>query len=152
MNYQIKQASIDDYQQVAVLFDSYRQFYQQRSDINLAQAYLKQRLEQQQSIIFHAVDDTGDSIGFTQLYPSFCSVALKPLFILYDLYVAKKARQFGVGRALMNAATQYAQDHGAVHICLETAITNSKAQALYESLGYEQDDEYLNYFLELDDI
>lgn len=150
MNYQIKQADIDDHQQIAVLFDQYRQFYQQTSNIKLAEAYLKERLEHHQSTIFHAVDSSGASLGFTQLYPSFCSVALKPLFILYDLYVLKKARGLGVGRALMNAATEHAIAHGATHISLETETNNTNAQALYESLGYAQDNEYLKYFLELD--
>ncbi|WOH36738.1 GNAT family N-acetyltransferase [Thalassotalea fonticola] len=150
MNYQIKQAGIGDHQQIAVLFDQYRQFYQQTSNIKLAEAYLKERLELNQSIIFHAVDHSGCSLGFTQLYPSFCSVALKPVFILYDLYVLTSARTFGVGRALMNAATEHAKAHDATYISLETETNNTNAQALYESLGYAQDDEYLKYFLELD--
>ncbi|WNC68837.1 N-acetyltransferase [Thalassotalea nanhaiensis] len=149
MNYQIKQAGVEEHQQIAVLFDQYRQFYKQKSDIKAAEAYLKARFEQKQSIIFHAIDNTGNSLGFTQLYPSFCSIALKPVFILYDLYVVEQARKLGVGRALMNAAKHHAIEHDAAHLSLETDVSNHQAQALYESLGYKQEDEYFSYYLEL---
>jgi len=50
---------------------------------------------------------------------------------------------------LMNQALQLAKETGASRIDLETAIDNTSAQLLYESLGYERDIEFHKYSLEL---
>ena len=42
-----------------------------------------------------------------------------------------------------------AKKSGASRIDLETAIDNTSAQALYESLGYQRDTEFYKYSLEL---
>lgn len=106
-------------------------------------------LTSQSSVIYIAMDAVGNAIGFTQLYPSYCSVAAEPILILYDLYVKKEARNSGVAKALMNQAQQLAKKTGASRIDLETAIDNTSAQSLYESLGYERDIEFHKYSLEL---
>ena len=49
----------------------------------------------------------------------------------------------------MSHALKLAKQTGASRIDLESAIDNTKAQALYESLGYERDTEYYKYSLEL---
>ena len=41
----------------------------------------------------HAEDDKGTLIGFTQLYPTFCSVRAAHTFVLYDLFVTPAARE-----------------------------------------------------------
>ncbi len=43
--------------QLAVLFDEYRQFYGASSDLNLSAAFLKQRFENQESVIFIHIKD-----------------------------------------------------------------------------------------------
>ena len=135
--------------QTTMLFDLYRQFYQQKTNVPLARKYLEQMLTTESSIIYLAMDAAGNAIGFTQLYPSYCSVEAKAILILYDLYVKKEARKNGVGKALMNQAMQLAKETGASRIDLETAIDNTSAQSLYESLGYERDIEFHKYSLEL---
>lgn len=79
----------------------------------------------------------GRALGFVQLYPSFCSVELMKIQILYDLYVDADARQGGVGEALMNRASEYARETGAARVDLLTAHSNQIGQHLYEKLGYE---------------
>jgi ribosomal protein S18 acetylase RimI-like enzyme len=135
--------------QLAGLFDQYRVFYEQASDIEACRNFLAERLEKNQSVIFAAQSEEGELVGFTQLYPSFCSVELKPIVYLYDLFVDPGARRRGVARALMEAARQYAQAHGAERLQLETAITNTQAQALYEDLGWQKDKEFFTYHLAL---
>ena len=103
-------------------------------------------------MIFAAQTDDGDIVGFTQLYRSFCSVEMKELIYLYDLFVAPRARRQGVARALMDAARQYAHDRGAGRLQLETAISNRPGQALYEDLGWERDQEFYTYHLALQDV
>ncbi|MCZ6832064.1 MAG: GNAT family N-acetyltransferase [Gammaproteobacteria bacterium] len=134
---------------VSPLFDLYRQFYQQPADPGLARKFLRNNIRKAQSVIFLASDQSGQDLGFTQLYPGWCSVAGAPFWILYDLYVSREARQRGVARALMNEALKLARKTRACRIDLETAVDNYDAQALYESLGYERDTEFFKYSLEL---
>ena len=123
---------------VARLFDLYRQFYECDPDYELAERFISQRMHNDESIIFVAVDDDGTAAGFTQLYPSFCSVEAVKILILYDLYVDASYRKHGVGRQLMNRATDYARETGAARLDLLTHETNKPGQALYESLGYHR--------------
>jgi GNAT superfamily N-acetyltransferase len=142
----VRKAQIKDLPALSVLFDGYRQFYQQPADLVGAQAFLQQRLEQQESVVFVAEDDAG-LLGFTQLFPSFSSVSMQRLWILNDLFVADHARKQGVAKALLNEARDWAEATGSKGIILETDWDNTQAQALYQQLGYEQQNSTYHYFL-----
>ena len=146
----VRQAGAEDVDLVAPLFDAYRQFYAQPSDLALARAFLAERLTRGESVIFVAERD-GRPVGFVPLYPLFSSTAARPrrLWLLNDLYVAPEARSGGVGRALMDRARQLAEATDAVGLELATARTNVRAQRLYESLGYRIDEHFLRYELGL---
>jgi ribosomal protein S18 acetylase RimI-like enzyme len=135
-------------EQVATLFDQYRQFYKQPPDAAAARAYIEQRLQNGDAVIFLAEED-GGALGFVQLYPSLASIPMRPIWILYDLFVAPAARTSGVGRALMDRARQHAEETNAHQLILETATDNLTAQRLYEKLGYKRDDEFYRYALAL---
>ena len=147
----IKRATLEHLDYIAVLFDEYRQFYEQPPDYAACKIYLTQRIINDESVIFIAQEATGEIVGFTQLYNSFCSVALKRLVYLYDLFVTPQARRKGVAKALMAEAKIYAKSCHADRLTLETGITNSSAQSLYESLGYEKDVDFFTYHLSLSD-
>jgi len=144
-------AGIADLGLLAPMFDAYRQFYHQPSDINGSRRFLEQRLKQDESVVFLAVDDSGEQgLGFVQLYPSFSSVAALPIWILHDLFVVPEQRRQGVARALMEVARVLAAETGADGLALSTATDNFGAQSLYESLGYRRDEKFIYYFLALD--
>ncbi|PAF21045.1 GNAT family N-acetyltransferase [Terribacillus saccharophilus] len=144
----IIKASLQDIKEAAILFDQYRQFYKQAHDLSGAEAYITERLEKGDSVIFLAKD--GDNcVGFTQLYPTFSSIGMKRAWILNDLYVAESARKEGVGEKLLNAAEAFARGTGAGSIALSTAPDNEKAQRLYERKGYERDEQLYHYELSL---
>ena len=143
---QIKRATISDLDDVAPLFDAYRQFYGQRSDLAAARTFLDERLRREESVIFLAVEES-EALGFTQLYPSFSSVSLKRLWILNDLFVGADVRRGGVGRRLLDRAREWAIETGAKGLVLATAVDNSMARALYESCGWQRDDEFQHYYL-----
>jgi ribosomal protein S18 acetylase RimI-like enzyme len=144
----IRHATPDDLDALAPLYDAYRRFYEQPGDIALASAFLADRMERRESTILVAQAE-GQLLGFCQLYPTWCSVAAARIFVLYDLFVDADARRGGVGRALMLAARAFGREAGAVRLDLSTARTNARAQALYESLGWQRDDVYLTYNLAL---
>ena len=133
----ILQAAKEHVPDVAKLFDSYRQFYECEADIDLAKAFISERIENGESTIFFA-DEDGITTGFVQMYPSFCSVDAIKIYILYDLYVDASFRNSGVGALLMNRASKYAKEHGASRIDLMTATSNKPGQHLYEKLGYKR--------------
>ena len=141
-----RHATPDDLDALAPLFDAYRRFYGQPGDIALASAFLHERLERGESTILVAEAD-GQMLGFCQLYPTWCSVAAARIFVLYDLFVDADVRRGGVGRALMLAAQAFGRAAGAARLDLATAHSNTRAQALYESLGWQRDDVYRTYSL-----
>ncbi|MDH3697475.1 MAG: GNAT family N-acetyltransferase [Flavobacteriaceae bacterium] len=126
------------------LFDAYRIFYEQSSDLKGARDFLKNRIENEESILFMAYLDN-KAIGFTQLFPSFSSVSMKPLLILNDLYVDKNFRQKGIGEALLIHAQEYCRQLNYKGLALETA-TDNPARQLYEKLGWEKDTHCFHYF------
>ena len=146
----IRRAGIENLAGLAPLFDAYRQFYSRGADLPLATRYLSERLGRGDSIILVAESATG-LIGFTQLYPTWCSVAAAPICVLYDLWVEPAARRSGAARALMDAATDAARATGAVRVELTTARTNVAAQRLYESLGWVRDEQFFTYNLAIPD-
>lgn len=147
MQFSIKAAELSDIPEIAKLFNAYRVFYEQDSNVPAAGNYLKLRLQNQESQLFWARDEAGQGLGFVQLYPSFSSVSMQRLWILNDLYVSQLARRKGIGEALMERAKQMAIDTGAKGLQLETERENHNAQALYEKLGYVKSQDYFVYYL-----
>ena len=152
MSTTIVQATVADAQTVAPLFNAYRVFYEQESDLPLAEAFLTARLTQEQSVIFFAQNNNGDVLGFTQLYPTFSSISAQNSWILNDLFVTQAARGQGIGRQLLDKARSFAEATFAEGITLETAIDNHTAQSLYESSGYQRETAFYTYHLSLEDV
>lgn len=141
----IRIATLSDLSAVANLFDAYRQFYEQAPDMGLANEFIRARMKNSESVILLALDAAGAAIGFCQLYPSFCSVEAKPIYVLYDLFVAPKGRRTGAGTALLRAAEATARANGKARMDLTTAKTNTAAQAAYELLGWVRDEVFFAY-------
>jgi ribosomal protein S18 acetylase RimI-like enzyme len=142
----IREAESRDLPALGRLFDEYRQFYKLPTDLGKATAYLRARLTARDSVVLVA-GDTNELLGFTQLYPTWCSLLAGPMYVLYDLYVPLHARRRGVARELLQGAAARARRDGMLRMTLSTAKTNVNAQALYESLGWERDNEFYVYNL-----
>ncbi|MDA0266026.1 MAG: GNAT family N-acetyltransferase [Cyanobacteria bacterium] len=141
-------ATADHLNDAATLFDQYRVFYGQSSNLSGAQRFLAERFQNQDSTIFLAMDQ-GAAVGFTQLYPSFSSVSMGPIWVLNDLFVAVSHRRRGIAKQLMQRAAAHGRETRAIRLALSTQITNSGAQSLYRSLGYEEDTEFKHFGLTL---
>ncbi len=134
---------------LARLFDAYRGFYEQPSDLEQSRAFIAERMAGNESAIFLVQDAEGEALGFVQLYPTFSSIDAHRTWLLSDLFTTPAARGRGVGRLLMNTARDFALASGAKGLVLETATDNFTAQGLYESLGYVRDSGYYTYNLDL---
>ena len=100
-------------------------------------------------LILLALDEHRAGLGFTQLYPLFSSVRTVRTWLLNDLFVVVQARRQGVASALLRAAAEHAHALGAASLSLSTALDNTPAQALYESLGWQRDRRFCEYSLTL---
>jgi ribosomal protein S18 acetylase RimI-like enzyme len=140
-----RDATADDLPRLAELFEQYRQFYRCPSDRAGALAFLRARFEAGESRLIVAETPAAGLVGFCQLYPSWCSLELAPIYVLYDLYVQPVARRLGAGRLLLLAAVSAARADDKQRIDLTTAHDNLTAQALYESMGWVRDQVFRAY-------
>ncbi|MBP9191618.1 MAG: GNAT family N-acetyltransferase [Ignavibacteria bacterium] len=147
----ITKATLEDIETITVLFDLYRQFYEQTSDTDSAKKFLEERIRKNESVIFLAMEnnDNNSGIGFVQLYPAFSSVSMKRIWILNDLYVSEDHRKKGVAEALIMASKELAEETNAKGLVLETHNSNHSAQKLYDKIGFKKDNEHFYYYLEV---
>jgi len=140
------QATMKDLDGLAEMFDAYRQFYGQSTNLEAAKTFLSSRIVNKESIIFVAYKNE-KAVGFVQMYPSFSSVSMKRLWILNDLFVQNEYRKLGIGTSLMKQAEIFARKDNAKGIVLNTQKTNETAQRVYRANGYKQDLEFLTFAL-----
>lgn len=144
----VRQATTEDLDHLADLFDHYRIFYNQASNPEGAKLYLSERIELKESVIFIAIDNRTDAIiAFTQLYPSFSSISMQRAWILNDLYVTENYRGQGIARLLLDMAKSHAKETKSKGLSLSTALDNEVAQKLYERNGFVRDEEFYHYDL-----
>jgi ribosomal protein S18 acetylase RimI-like enzyme len=131
----IKKVTIADISSVALLFDAYRVFYHQQSNLQTAFDFLEQRISNDESAIFLAILENAP-VGFVQLYPVFSSIQMKKSWLLNDLFVAENARNQGIGEALLQQAKQFGRETKAAYLLLQTGSDNYRAQSVYEKNGW----------------
>jgi GNAT superfamily N-acetyltransferase len=140
----VRQAALSDLDELATLFDQYRGFQGQASDIPAARDFLQARFDHGESVVFIAHEGNAP-VGFAQLYPSYSSVSLARVFVLNDLFVHTSGRRKGVASKLLAAVEGYAWSLGAVRVTLNVARDNKPGQALYEAKGWSQDSQFFMY-------
>lgn len=150
MNFCFERAGLEDVEDLAPLFDEYRSFYGQPSDLEAAREFLKARLSNEESVIFMAVAGEGAdkrTYGMAQLYPSFSSITVQRMWILNDLFVTAEQRGQGLGSLLLEGVRGFAQGTGAKGLTLSTMTNNTGAKRLYEAQGYVRDESFFTYYL-----
>lgn len=143
MQIAIRQADAESVPRWLPLFLAYLDFYRVAQTADDCAAFLEQRLRQGEALVFLA-EDTAGAQGFALLYPGFSSLALRPHWLLHDLFVSPACRGGGVGRLLL----EHCQAHVAAlggGITLQTAHGNLNAQRLYEQSGFKLDSEFRVY-------
>jgi GNAT superfamily N-acetyltransferase len=140
----VRQAVPSDLEELAVLFNQYREFQGKIADLPAARTFLQARLDHGESVLFIAHEHS-EPVAFAQLYPSFSSVSLAKVFILNDIFVQESGRRKGVGSQLLDAVESYAWSHGAARVTLNVAKDNTQGQALYAAQGWSLDSQYFMY-------
>jgi len=131
-----RKATLEDLEQLSVLFDQYRIFYHKESDIPAAENFLKERIQNKDSEIFVA-ENNGILTGFVQLYPIFSSTRMQRYWLLNDLYVNENHRGKGYSKELIEAAKDLCRLSNACGMLLETGKSNEIGNQLYPACGFE---------------
>ncbi len=140
----VRRAEEQDLNQLAVLFDEYRQFHCASSNLDLSYKFLKQRFDNQESVFFIHIKDNVFT-GFVLLYLGFSSVACSTYYILDDVYVTPVYRRQGSAKQLIDTAILFARHQNALRITLETQKNNYQSHQLYETMGFIKDNEFQTY-------
>lgn len=146
----IIKATLAELEQTAKLFDDYRVFYDQEPDIEGALKFINERLKNNDSVIFIALDENNDGMGFAQLYPSFTSIGMNRMWVFNDLYVDIIHRHKKVAESLIERSKEFIRETGAAGMVLETQNENHPAQKLYFKTGWIKDDMHMSFFWKRD--
>jgi len=95
-----------------------------------------------------ARDDGGRAVGFATIFWTWQTLSASRLGVMNDLFVAEGARGGGYADALIAECAERCRARGATDLAWQTARTNERAQAVYDRLGAERDDRWLDYSLE----
>ena len=141
----ISTGTLDDVEELSVLFNEYRKFYGQAPDTENAIQFLRERIMNNESVIFLSRSADGVLTGFVQLYPIFSSTRMRRLWLLNDLFVATAFRGAGVSVALIEKAKTFSSETTSCGLLLETEKSNAIANGLYLKTGFTLDSNH-NYY------
>ena len=77
-------------------------------------------------------DDDGELVGFCTGYQDMHSVRFGYRAWVEDLAIDPARRSEGIGKALLDAAKDWARERGATHLELDSAETRADAHRFYE--------------------
>ncbi|WPC76425.1 GNAT family N-acetyltransferase [Vibrio porteresiae] len=144
MTFSVIQVVPSQAKSIAPLFNEYRVFHQQESDLSQAEQYLTARLMKQESILFVATTPTKEPLGFVQLYPTYSSITAGRILLLSDLFVSPKARRQGVATALLQRIKDHAADvHAQRIVLMSDKCRCAGVHELCSKLNYQPNSELL---------
>jgi GNAT superfamily N-acetyltransferase len=91
--------------------------------------------------------DDGTAIGFATVFWTWQTLSASRLGVMNDLFVSEAARGGGHADALIAECAARCRERGATDLAWQTARTNGRAQAVYDRVGAERDDRWLDYSL-----
>jgi len=141
---QIEIATLGHLNEFAELFNNYRVFYRQTSDIERGKTFLKDRIIKNETVTFLIKADDKFA-GFAQLYPLYHYGTLQRQWLLSDLFVAPDFRGRGLSIDLIERCKRHCEETDACGLLLETEKTNDIGNRLYPKCGFELDKVH-NYY------
>jgi GNAT superfamily N-acetyltransferase len=103
---------------------------------------------EREGVQFIARDADGAAVGFASLFRTWDTTEGGRIAVMNDLYVNADARGGGVGTSLIEACRAEARSHGGRVLAWQTALDNTRAQAVYDRIGAERA-QWLDYSLSL---
>jgi ribosomal protein S18 acetylase RimI-like enzyme len=106
---------------------------------------LRTMIESPQYAILVAEAGQGQVVGLLTMSQRWTLWHAGPCALIEELVVDEGARRQGIGRALIQAALDWARAQGCSEVELSTEPDNLKAQAFYRRLGFESTALLLEY-------
>ena len=101
---------------------------------------------EREGVQFIARGADGAAVGFASLFWTWDTTEGGRIAVMNDLYVNADARGGGVGTSLIEACRAEARARGVHVLAWQTALDNTRAQAVYDRIGAERA-RWLNYTL-----
>ncbi|GIU53185.1 GNAT family N-acetyltransferase [Shewanella sp. KT0246] len=133
---QIRLASELDTIVLVNLFDDYRQSMGFKSEPKKCLQFIKTRLVENDSMIFMALEQQ-KCLGFVQLYPSYSSLLLKPVWYFDDVFVEASRRGEGIAAQLIDKAKMLAAGTEVMLVKRTKVLDNELEGSLSNMTGTE---------------
>jgi GNAT superfamily N-acetyltransferase len=104
-------------------------------DERRAAVALRAAIDSHDAVVLLAEADDGELIGFCTGYQDLHSVRFGYRAWVEDLAVHPDRRSQGVGKALLDAAKNWARERGASHLELDSGLARADAHRFYEREG-----------------
>ncbi len=143
---QIRPAIIDDALAVIGLMTQLNEVVHGQIDAGM-EGRFRTMLNLPQYAIFVAQDEQGQIVGLLTASARWTLWHKGPCAIIEELVVDEAARGQGAGRALIQAAIEWAKAQACSEVEVSTGMDNTAAQALYRQLGFDDEALLLEYEL-----
>lgn len=143
--FHIEAATVQDVPELARLHSAYRSFYGEPPDELRVLAFISERVARGADQYFLARrSDSGvcAALGFVHLMPSTNTLAMRPIWLLEDLFVDPARRGNRIATRLLERAERFARNSGAERLTVSTAHDNLVAQRIYKRLGYVKEEHF----------
>ncbi len=146
MQTQIRPATADDAPAAIGLLVQLNEIVHGQIDAGVEER-LRAMLTLPQYAIFVAQDEQGRIVGLLTASQRWTLWHMGPCAIIEELVVDEAARGQGAGRALIQAAIEWAKAQACSEVEVSTGMDNTAAQALYRRLGFGDEALLLEYEL-----
>jgi GNAT superfamily N-acetyltransferase len=137
-----------DLDELLPLMRGYCDFYEVKPSDEALLALSRNLIEHpEDGVQLIARDDDGSAVGFATIYWTWQTLSASRLGVMNDLFVSERARGGGHADALIAECAERCRRRGATDLAWQTAKTNLRAQAVYDRVGAERDDRWLDYSL-----
>jgi GNAT superfamily N-acetyltransferase len=137
-----------DLDELLPLMRGYCEFYEVGPSDEALLALSRSLIERpEEGLQLIARDDDGAAVGFATVFWTWQTLSASRLGVMNDLFVSERARGGGYADALIAECADRCRAHGATDLAWQTAKTNERAQAVYDRVGAERDDRWLDYSL-----
>jgi GNAT superfamily N-acetyltransferase len=144
---EIAPVAVEEFEELLPLIAAYQRFYAVEAiDEGRNRTFFRRFLGPSEDGLLLGARSDGRLVGYACLYWHFSSLEACESVLMNDLYVDESARGQGVGRALIEAATEVARERGVSFVEWSTAPDNETAQHLYDRTGAERT-EWFSYEL-----
>ena len=89
--------------------------------------------------------EDGSAVGFATIFWTWTTLSASRIGVMNDLFVAPEARGSGAAASLIEACADHCRERGITQLDWTTAHDNLRAQKLYDRVGAQRDERWLDY-------